>query len=62
MKLKMLMDRHASEIESAVNEWLSGGKIEILKTELTMTNVAGKPNDGTYPCVVLAVWYVELAN
>jgi hypothetical protein len=62
MKLKLFMDANPGNIEQRVNEWLSGGKIEVLRTEMTMNSVAEKPNDGTYPCIVIAIWYVEKAN
>jgi hypothetical protein len=62
MKLKLFMDARSDAIETAVNAWLSDKdkKINITRTEVTMSNVAERPNEGTHPCVVVAVWYSEL--
>jgi hypothetical protein len=62
MKLKLFMETNPGEIELQINSWLESGKIEILKTEMTMQSIAEKPNDGTHPCIVIAVWYIEKAN
>jgi hypothetical protein len=31
-------------------------KVKVL-TETVVTAVAEKPNDGTYPCIVVTIWY-----
>lgn len=62
MKLKLFMDANPDNIENRVNGWLSNGDIEISRTEMTLNSVAEKPDDGTYPCIVIAIWYVEKAN
>jgi hypothetical protein len=62
VKLKLFMSSNPPDIEQRVNEWLIGDKIEVLRTEMTMNSVAEKPDDGTYPCIVIAIWYVEKAT
>ena len=58
MKVKVFMDAKASVIEQQVNEWLDYlGSATIIKTETVVTAVAEKPNDGTYPCIVVTIWY-----
>ena len=31
--------------------------IAITETETVVTAIADKPTDGTYPCIVVTVWY-----
>ena len=58
MKVKIFMDSSASTIEAQINSWLDQlGSATIIKTETVLSNVADKPNDGTYPCIVITVWY-----
>jgi len=58
MKIKVFMDEKASEIEKQVNAWLDNiGSATIIKSETVVAAVAKKPNDGTYPCIVVTVWY-----
>jgi hypothetical protein len=58
MKIKVFMDEKASEIEKQVNAWLDNiGSAAIIKSETVVTAVAEKPNAGTYPCIVVTVWY-----
>lgn len=58
MKVKVFMDTSASTIEGQINAWLDQlGSATIIKTETVATNVAEKPNDGAYPCIVITVWY-----
>jgi hypothetical protein len=58
MKVKIFMDTSASAIEEQINAWLDSlGPATIIKTETVATAVAEKPNDGTYPCIVVTVWY-----
>ena len=58
MKIKVFMDEKASEIETQINAWLDHiGSATIIKTETLVTAVAEKPSDGTYPCIVVTVWY-----
>jgi hypothetical protein len=58
MKVKIFMDAKASVIEEQINEWLDYlGSAMIIKTETVVTAIAEKPNDGTYPCIVVTVWY-----
>jgi hypothetical protein len=61
MKVKIFMDSSASTIEGQINSWLDQlGSATIIKTETVLSN-ADKPNGGTYPCIVVTVWY-ELRN
>jgi hypothetical protein len=58
MKVKIFMDTSASTIEAQINAWLDGiGKAVIVKTDTVVTNVAEKAGDGTYPCIVVTIWY-----
>ena len=58
MKVKIFMDASASTIEAQVNTWLDGiDAAVIVKTDTVVTNVAEKAGDGTYPCIVVTIWY-----
>ena len=58
MRVKIFMDEEASMIEEQINTWLDDlGSATIIKTETVVTAVAEKPDDGTYPCIVVTVWY-----
>jgi hypothetical protein len=58
MKVKMFMDTKVSAIETQINAWLDDlGSAVIVKTETVVTAIAEKPKDGTYPCIVVTVWY-----
>jgi hypothetical protein len=63
MKVKIFLDSKASVIEGQINAWLDSlGSAQIIKTETVVTAVAEKANDGTYPCIVVTVWYEPLSN
>jgi hypothetical protein len=63
MKVKVFMDAKASAIEEQINAWLDHlGSAQIIKTETVVAAVAEKPNDGTYPCVVVTIWYELPSN
>jgi hypothetical protein len=63
LKVKIFMDASASVIEEQINAWLGDlGSATIIKMETVVTVVAEKPNDGTYPCIVVTVWYEPAAN
>ena len=58
MKVKMFMDAKPSLIEEQINAWLDHvGSATIIKAETVVAAIAEKPNDGTYPCIVVTVWY-----
>jgi len=58
MKVKIFMDASASTIEAQINTWLDGiDAAVIVKTDTVVTNVAEKVGDGTYPCIVVTIWY-----
>jgi hypothetical protein len=58
MKVKIFMDQKASEVERQINAWLDDfGSATIVTSQTVVTAIAGKPNDGTYPCIVATVWY-----
>jgi hypothetical protein len=58
MKIKVFMNEKADEIETQVNAWLDHiGSATIIKSETVVTALAEKPNDRTYPCIVVTVWY-----
>jgi hypothetical protein len=63
MKVKIFMDASASAIEEQINAWLGRlGTASIIKTETVVTAVAEKQKDGTYPCIVVTVWYEPPAS
>jgi hypothetical protein len=58
MKVKMFMDAKPSIVEEQINAWLDYiGSATIVKTETLVTAIAEKTDDGTYPCIVVTVWY-----
>jgi hypothetical protein len=58
MKVKIFMDQKASEVEKQINAWLHDlGSAMIVTSQTVVTAIAEKPNDGTYPCIVVTVWY-----
>ena len=58
MKVKIFMDASASTIEAQINTWLDGiDAAVIVKTDTVVTNVVEKAGDGTYPCIVVTIWY-----
>ena len=63
MKVKMFMDTKAGEVEKQINAWLDYlSSATIIKMETVVTAIAEKPNDGTYPCIVVTVWYEPPAS
>ena len=63
MKVKVFMDGQPSAIEEQINVWLDSlGSATIIKMETVVTAIAEKPNDGTYPCIVITVWYEPPAS
>jgi len=63
MKVKIFMDEKASVIEDQTNAWLDYvGSATIVQMETVVTAVTEKPNDGTYPCIVVTVWYEPPAS
>jgi hypothetical protein len=58
LKVKIFMDVSASVIEEQINAWLVNlGSAAIIRTETVVTAVARKGSEGTYPCIVVTVWY-----
>jgi hypothetical protein len=52
------MSSQPSELEERINAWLDHlGSATVIRTETRTTAVAEKPNDGTYPCIVVTIWY-----
>jgi hypothetical protein len=63
LKVKIFMDATAGVIEQQINAWLEGlGSATIIKMETVVTAAAEKPSDGTYPCIVVTVWYEPSSN
>jgi hypothetical protein len=63
MKVKIFMDASASAIEEQINAWLDRlGSASIIKMETVVAAVAEKQKDGTYPCIVVTVWYEPPAS
>jgi hypothetical protein len=58
MKVKMFMDRKASEVEKQINAWLDDlGSAMIVTSQTVVTAIAEKSEDATRPCIVVTVWY-----
>jgi hypothetical protein len=58
LKVKIFMDASPSGIEEQTNAWIASvSPITIIKTETVVTAVAGKPSEGTRPCIVVTIWY-----
>jgi hypothetical protein len=58
MQVKIFVDSDATRIEAQLNAWLAGlAPGDVIKTETAVAAVAEKPNSGTYPCIVVTVWY-----
>jgi hypothetical protein len=58
MKVKIFMDEKANVIEEQINAWLDYlGSATIIKMETVVAAVAEKPDDGSYPRIVVTVWY-----
>jgi hypothetical protein len=58
MKVRIFMDSKAGAIEQQINAWLDNlGSATIIKMETVVAAAAGKPGDGTDPCIVVTVWY-----
>jgi len=58
LKVKIFMDAIPSRVEEQINTWIaSASPITIINTETVVTAVAGKPNDGNLPCIVVTIWY-----
>jgi hypothetical protein len=58
MKVKIFMDQKASEVERQINSWLDDlGSAMIVTSQTVVAAIAEKPNDGTYPCIIVTVWY-----
>jgi hypothetical protein len=58
MKVKLFMGSQPSELEERINAWLDRlGSATVIRTETRATTIAEKPNDGTYPCIVVTIWY-----
>jgi len=63
MKVKIFMDAKASVIEGQINAWLDSlGSAQIIKSQTVVTALAEKANAGTYPCIVVTVWYEPPSN
>jgi len=63
LRVKIFMDAKASVIEGQVNAWLDDlGSATIIKMETVVAAAAGKPNEGTYPCIVVTVWFEPVAS
>jgi len=58
MKVKIFMDVKPRVIEEQVDAWLDlVGAANIIKMETVVTAITEKPSGGTYPCIVVTVWY-----
>jgi hypothetical protein len=63
MKVKIFMDAKASVVEGQINAWLDSlGSAQIIKSQTVVAAVAEKAKDGTYPCIVVTVWYEPPSN
>lgn len=58
IKFKIFMDMKPHVIEEQVDAWLDNlGSANIIKMETIVTAIAEKQNGGTYPCIVVTIWY-----
>jgi hypothetical protein len=58
MKVKMFMDTRSSIVEEQINAWLDKlSSATIIKSETVVTAITQKPTDGTFPCIVVTIWY-----
>jgi hypothetical protein len=58
LKVKIFMDASPSGIEEQTNAWIASvSPITIIKTETLVTAAAGKPSEGSHPCIVVTIWY-----
>jgi hypothetical protein len=58
MRVKFFMGSETNVLEERINTWLDQlGAASIISTQTRVANVVEKPNDGTYPCIVVTVWY-----
>jgi hypothetical protein len=58
MKVKMFMDAKPSIVEEQINAWLDNlSSATIIKSETVVTAITQKPIDGTFPCIVVTIWY-----
>ena len=58
MKVKMFMGAKPNTIEEQINAWLDHlSSATIIKTDTVVTAIAEKPTGGTYPCIVVTIWY-----
>jgi hypothetical protein len=59
MQVKIFMDNRPEMVEAAVNQWLEqdGRNYRIVKTDTAVAGVAERPDDGSYPCIVVSIWY-----
>jgi hypothetical protein len=63
MKVRIFMNTKASAIEEQINAWLDNlGSATIIKMETVVAAAAGKPSEGTDPCIVVTVWYEPPAS
>ena len=62
---KLFMDNRPEKIERQINDWFdneAGTAGEIVKTETVVTAVTEPPDEGTYPCIVVTIWYEPPSN
>ena len=63
MKVKVFVASSATRIETQINELLNSlSPGDVIKTETAVTAIAEKPEDGSYPCIVVTVWYDKRSN
>ena len=62
IQVKLFTDRDAKEVEDVVNDWLRKNehRVRVTATQTAFTNVAEKADDGTYPAILIAIWYEHL--
>lgn len=62
MKVRIFMNTKASAIEEQINAWLDNLGSATIKMETVVAAAAGKPSEGTDPCIVVTVWYEPPAS
>jgi hypothetical protein len=58
MKVKMFMGAEPSKVEEQINAWLDKlSSATIIKTETVVAAIGQKSTDGTFPCIIVTIWY-----
>ena len=64
MKVKIFMDSRVDRLEQEINNWFESsiGGDQIIKMETVIAPVEEKTGDGSFPCIVVTIWYEPPSN